>query len=66
MDSLIKTQRWNADDPVCQFIQKKKSEGMKHKKALIAGLNKFLHIYFARVSEVYDKILEDLVFASEI
>jgi len=66
MDSLIKNQRYHPDDPVCKFILKKKAEGMKHKKALVAGLNKFLRIYFARVSEVYDAILEDLVFASNV
>ena len=56
MDSLNKNRTKHADDPVCDFILKKKSEGKKHKKALIAGLNKFLRIYFARVSEVYEKI----------
>ena len=66
MSSLIITKRYNADDPVCQFILKKKSEGMKHKKALIAGFNKFLRIYFARVSEVYANINGDLVFATNI
>jgi len=56
MDSIIKHQRLLADDPVLQFIQKKRGEGKKYKQALVAGFNKFLRIYFARVSEVYEKI----------
>jgi hypothetical protein len=35
-------------------------------KAAIAGLNKFLRIYYARVSEVYTEIVHDLVFSSDI
>ncbi len=38
---------------VYQFILKKESEGKALKLAKIAGLNKFLRIYYARVKEVY-------------
>ena len=54
------------DDVVYQFIQKKRSEGKACKSAMIAGFNKFLRIYFARVSEVYDEIDNDLIFSSNI
>jgi transposase len=43
-------------DSVYLFIQKKRSEGKSCKGAMIAGFNKFLRIYFARVSEVYNEI----------
>lgn len=41
------------DDLVYQFILKKVAEGKPKKVANIAGLNKFLRIYYARVKEVY-------------
>jgi len=53
MESLIMHQRLLEDDPVLQFIQRKRGEGKAYKKAMIAGFNKFLRIYYARVSEVY-------------
>lgn len=56
MESLIMHQRLLGGDPVLQFIQKKRSEGKAYKKAMIAGFNKFLRIYFARVGEVYANI----------
>ena len=43
----------DADDSVYQFMIKKESEGKPKKVAKIAGLNKFLRIYYARVKEVY-------------
>ncbi len=43
----------NADDSVYQFMIKKESEGKPKKVAKIAGLNKFLRIYYARVKEIY-------------
>jgi transposase len=43
----------NVDDSVYQFMIKKESEGKPKKVAKIAGLNKFLRIYYARVKEVY-------------
>lgn len=42
------------DDSVYQYILKKESEGKAKKSAKIAGLNKFLRIYYARVKEVYE------------
>jgi len=41
------------DDLVYQFIIKKETEGKPKKVAKMAGLNKFLRIYYARVKEVY-------------
>lgn len=41
------------DDPVYQFILKKESEGKPKNVAKMAGVNKFLHIYYARVMELY-------------
>lgn len=43
-----------SDDPaVYDFMIKKEDEGKAKKVAKIAALNKFLRIYYARVSEVY-------------
>ena len=50
MQSLIKHQA--IDDPVYEFIQKKRSEGKSYKEAMIAGLNKFLRIYYGKVKEL--------------
>lgn len=44
------------DDPVYQYIVKKEAEGKAKKAAKIAGLNKFLRIYYARVKEIYTDI----------
>ena len=41
------------DNAVYQFILKKEAEGKAKKVAKIAGLNKFLRIYYARVMAVY-------------
>jgi len=41
------------DNAVRNFILKKEAEGKAKKVAKIAGLNKFLKIYYARVMEVY-------------
>jgi transposase len=43
----------NVDDSVYQFIIKKEVEGKPKKVAKMAGLNKFLRIYYARVKEAY-------------
>lgn len=53
-------------DEVYIFIQKKRSEGKAGKEAMIAGLNKFLRIYYGRVSEIYKDINEQLIFGSAI
>lgn len=64
MQSLI--QHKPEGDAVYDFIQKKRSEGKCAKEAMIAGLNKFLRVYYGRVSEVYDAIHEQLIFGSSI
>jgi transposase len=51
----IKTHHY-PEDPVYQYIIKKEAEGKAKKSAKIAGLNKFLRIYYARVKEVYNNI----------
>lgn len=40
-------------DPVYEFIEKKRSEGKKSTLSNIAGLNKFLRIYYGRITELY-------------
>jgi len=49
----LKTIKPTQDSAVYQFMLKKESEGKPKKVAKIAALNKFLRIYYARVSEVY-------------
>ena len=41
------------DDPVYQFIIKKEQEGKPYNVAKMAGVNKFLRIYYARAMELY-------------
>lgn len=53
MQSLIKHKP--TDDPVYDFIQKKRSEGKCAKEAMIAGLNKFLRVYYGKVMELYSE-----------
>lgn len=50
---VLKTHSAPEDDAVYRYILKKESEGKAKKLAKIAGLNKFLRIYYARVMEVY-------------
>lgn len=40
-----------ADEPVYQFIAKKRSEGKPYYDYMTAAANKFLRIYYARVKE---------------
>ena len=40
-------------DAVYGFIQKKRSEGKCGKEAMVAGINKFLRIYYGKVTELY-------------
>ncbi len=49
----LKTHDAPTDDCVYQFILKKELGGKSKKAAKIAGLNKFLRIYYARVTKVY-------------
>lgn len=39
--------RSRPEDPVYRYVVKKESEGKSKKSAKIAGLNKFLRIYYA-------------------
>lgn len=50
---VLKSHSAPDDDAVYYYILKKESEGKSKKHAKIAGLNKFLRIYYARVSAVY-------------
>ena len=44
------------DDPVFTFIEKKRSEGKCGKVAMVAGLNKFLRIYYGKATELYHSL----------
>jgi len=50
---VLKSHPSPKDDAVYNYILKKESEGKSKKLAKIAGLNKFLRIYYARVKAVY-------------
>ena len=39
------------DEPVFQFLDKKRSEGKPYKVYMMAAANKFLRIYYAKVNE---------------
>ena len=52
----LKTVKPTKDNAVYLFILKKENEGKGSITAKIAGLNKFLRIYFARVMEVYNNL----------
>lgn len=49
MDCLLKTMP--QDDPVYQFMDKKRAEGKPYLVYMTAGANKFLRIYYGRVKE---------------
>ena len=51
----LKTHKEPEDAAVYRFILKKEKEGKSKRAVKIAGLNKFLRIYYARVMEVYQK-----------
>ena len=50
---VLKSHKAPKDDAVYRYILKKEHEGKDKKLAKIAGLNKFLRIYYARVTAVY-------------
>ena len=52
---VLKCHMKSDDNAVYNYILKKESEGKSKKQAKIAGLNKFLRIYYARVIEVYQQ-----------
>lgn len=64
MQSLV--QHKPIGDPVYDFICKKRLEGKCGKEAMIAGLNKFLRIYYGRVTELYREINEQLISDSHL
>ena len=49
MSSLLQSKP--ADDPVFQFLDKKRSEGKPYLVYMTAGANKFLRIYYGKVKE---------------
>ena len=54
MDVLLKTAP--ADDAVFQFLDRKRAEGKHYYVYMMAGANKFLRIYYARVKEHLDAL----------
>ena len=54
------------DCPVYSYICKKEAEGKSRKAAKIAGLNKFLRIYYARVKEIYAQLEPALLFQDSL
>ena len=56
MDCLIQTKP--QDDPVYQFMDKKRSEGKPYLVYMTAGANKFLRIYYGKVKEYLSKLEE--------
>jgi len=50
---VLKSHPAPKDDVVYNYILKKEEEGKSKKHAKIAGLNKFLRIYYARVRAIY-------------
>jgi transposase len=49
-------QKKNINEATFQFIDRKRSEGKPFKVYMIAGANKFLRIYYARVKEFIDTL----------
>lgn len=56
MDVLIKTMP--QDDPVYQFLNKKRAQGKSYHVYMTAGANKFLRIYYGRVKEYLSSLPE--------
>ncbi len=52
---MIYLQQQPAEEPVYQFLDKKRTEGKPYKVYMIAAAHKFLRIYYARVKEVMPK-----------
>ena len=53
MDCLLK--HAPTDDPIFQFLDRKRSEGKHYYSYMAAGSAKFLRVYYARVKEYLDK-----------
>ena len=56
MDVLIKTMP--QDDPVYQFMDRKRTQGKPYYVYMTAGANKFLRIYYGRVKEYLSDLSE--------
>ena len=54
MMSLL--QRSPQDEPVYQFLDRKRTEGKRYYVYMVAGCNKFLRIYYARVKAYLDSL----------
>lgn len=54
MDVLIKTS--SEDDPVYDFMSKKRAQGKSYYVYMTAGANKFLRIYYGRVKEYLEAL----------
>lgn len=50
----LKSSKPQKDNAVYEYIVKKENEGKNKTVAKIAGLNKFLRIYYTRVKEIYE------------
>ena len=48
-----------ADEPVYQFLDKKRKEGKPYYVYMMAGSNKFLRIYHARIKEYLNSLDEN-------
>lgn len=57
MDCLLKTKP--VDEPVYQFLDRKRTEGKHYYCYMNAGAAKFLRIYYARVKEYLDKLYDE-------
>ena len=57
MDSLI--QHAPKDDPIFQFLDRKRAEGKHYYSYMTAGSAKFLRIYYARVKQFLDNLYQD-------
>jgi len=53
MDGLLK--HAPADDPIFQFLDRKRAEGKHYRSYMCAGAAKFLRVYYARVREYLEK-----------
>ena len=49
-------QHQKEEDPIYQFVARKKAEGKPYYVCMIAGCNKFLRIYYARVNEYLNNL----------
>ena len=53
---LIYMSRSQSDPAIHDFMMRKSAEGKLYKQVLVAGMRKFLHIYYARIKEEYKRL----------